>query len=65
MQPFVHFSVLFCLYKMLHNLKSMSSNFLVIHTSSGILSKSAAFLLLIFFQEYIKFFLHKLSKLDV
>ena len=48
MQPFVHLSIVFCLYTALQNRSSKSSNFFVIHTSRGTLSRLAAFLLLIF-----------------
>ena len=37
MQPFVHFFIVFCLYKALHN-RSMSSNFLVFNTCGDISS---------------------------
>ena len=48
MKPFVHFSLVFCLYIALHNQRSTSSNFLVFHISGGISSGPAAFLLLFF-----------------
>ena len=49
MQPFVHFSIVFCLYIVLHNWESRSSNFFVFQILKGILMKPAAFRLLIFF----------------
>ena len=45
----------------LHNQRSMSSNFLVFPISGYISSRPAVFRLLIFFQNNIKFFLCKLS----
>ena len=48
-QPFVYFSIIFCLYAELHNQRSMLSNDLVFHISRGISMRPAAFLLLIFF----------------
>ena len=47
MQLFSHFSILW-LYTTLYYRSSMSSNFLVFHTSSGISSRPTAFLFLIF-----------------
>ena len=60
MKLFVHFSKVFYLYTTLYHQKSISSNFLVFHTSKVILFRSATFLLLIvlFFQYCIRFFLH-------
>ena len=49
MQPFVCFSVVFCLYTMLHNQRSMSSNTLIVYSWGCISSRPAAFLLVIFF----------------
>ena len=46
-QPFVYFSIMFYSYSAFHK-QSMLSNFLVFHTLGGILSKLAAFFLLIF-----------------
>ena len=43
-QPFVHLSIVFWLYTVLQNQSSSSLNFLVFHTSGGILLKLAAFL---------------------
>ena len=48
MQPFVHFSIVFWLYTVLQYQSSMLSNSLIFHTSSGISSRLAAFLFLIF-----------------
>ena len=48
MHPFVHLSIVFSLYTSLQCQSSMSSNFLVFHTSGGILSCPDAFLFLIF-----------------
>ena len=45
---FFHFSFMFCLYTMLHNLRSMLKNFFVFHTSESILSRPTVFLQLIF-----------------
>ena len=50
-QPFTHFSILFCLYIVLHNRSSMSSNFLIFYTSGGISLRPTAFLILIFFSR--------------
>ena len=47
-QPFVHFSIVFCLGTALQNWGSKSPNFLVFHPFRGILLKPAAFPLLIF-----------------
>ena len=47
-QPFVHLSIMFWLYTALQYRSSMSSNFLVFHTSGDISSSPAAFLFLIF-----------------
>ena len=48
MHPFIHLSIGFLLYAVLQCLSSVSSNFLVVHTSEGISSSPAAFLSLIF-----------------
>ena len=48
MQSFIHLSIRFRLYTVLQCQSSMSSNFLVFHTSGGISSSPAAFLFLIF-----------------
>ena len=48
MHPFVHLSIGFWLYTALQCRSSMSSNCLAFHTSGGISSSSAAFLILIF-----------------
>ena len=48
MQPFIPLSIGFWLYTVLQCRSSMSSNFLVFHTSGGISSIPAAFLFLIF-----------------
>ena len=48
MHPFVHLSIVFWLYTALQCQSSMSSNYLVFHTSGGISSSPAAFLFLIF-----------------
>ena len=48
MQPFVHQSIVFWSYAALQCRSSMPSNSLVFHTSGGISSRPAAFLLLIF-----------------
>ena len=48
-EPFVHFSLVFCLYTALHNRRRMSSTFLVLHTSGDISWGPVAFLLLIVF----------------
>ena len=47
-QPFVHSSIVFCLYAVLHNRRSIPSNVLVFHISVSVSSRPAAFLLLIF-----------------
>ena len=44
---FHSFFIVFCLYTVLHNWRNMSSKFLVFHTSGGISSRPAIFLLLI------------------
>ena len=48
MHPFFHLSIGFWLYTALQCRSSMSSNYLVFHTSGGISSSPAAFLFLIF-----------------
>ena len=48
MQPFVHLFIVFWLYTALLHQSSMSSNFLVMHSSVGISSRPTAFLFLIF-----------------
>ena len=50
------FTTVFCLSTVLHNQTSMSSNFIVFHTSGGISSRLVAFLLLTFCQYYVNFF---------
>ena len=45
MQPFIHFFIVFCLYTVLHNSRSMLSNFFGFHTSGVILSRLSTFLL--------------------
>ena len=63
MQPFTDFFLVFWLYTVLHNQRSISSNFLVFHTSGGILF--CGFSAFNFFQSCIKFFLSKLFQFDV
>ena len=65
MQPFLHFSLVFSLYITLYNRRSMSSYFLVFHTSGDILSWTVAFFTFNFFRYLHQVLLPWTIKFDI